>query len=256
MSQEYRVTLDSYAGPLDLLLYLVKKEEVDIHDIPIKRILDQYMEHLKIISELDLDEAGDFLVMAATLMVIKSRMLLPSEDVDLTEEIDPRYELVQQLLEYKQVKDSTDVLADRAQAWARMFGRHDNHRPEPMPLDERPLEEISIFDLMAAFQRVLESVGRDVTAWSRKVRVDMRPVSHYADHLARRLRAERSMLFSEVLSSDDRQEVIGTFLALLLLLKRELVVCAQGGEGGAIRIIYQGDREKEPDLSGSGEEFA
>jgi chromatin segregation and condensation protein Rec8/ScpA/Scc1 (kleisin family) len=124
-----------------------------------------------------------------------------------------------------------------------------------MPLDERPLEEISLFDLMEAFQRVLESVGRDVTAWSSKVRMDTRPVSQYADRLARRLRRERSLLFSEALASLDRQEIIGTFLALLLLLKRELVVCAQEREGGAIRIIYQGDREEEPDLSEGAEEF-
>jgi segregation and condensation protein A len=93
--QDYRVNLENFGGPLDLLLHLVRKEEVDIHDIPISKILDQYMKHLEAIHALDLDDAGDFLVMAATLMLIKSKMLLPTEDVDLEEEIDPRYELVQ-----------------------------------------------------------------------------------------------------------------------------------------------------------------
>jgi len=95
---DYKVKLENFAGPLDLLLFLVRKEEIDIHDIPISKVLEQYLGYLEILKELDLDDAGEFLVMAATLMVIKSKMLLPQEKIDLDQEIDPRFELVQQLL--------------------------------------------------------------------------------------------------------------------------------------------------------------
>lgn len=249
---EYRVSLDAFAGPLDLLLFLVRKEEVDIHDIPISRILEQYLGYLEIIQQLDLDEAGEFLVMASTLMVIKSRMLLPTEEVDLEEEIDPRYELVQQLLEYKKLKDSTELLAKRAERYGRMAPRPEAYRPRPLEAGERELEETSLFDLLAAFQKVMESIGEHAGRKSQRVRIDDLPVSHYVGKVRGALEREGSLLFTALLEGRrHRQEVIGMFLALLLLLKQEEIVCVQTGPED-IRIIHKGTR---PDDIPEGEDF-
>ena len=255
MSAEYRVALDTFAGPLDLLLHLVKKEEVDIHDIPISRILEQYLDHIQIIAELDLDAAGEFLVMASTLMLIKSRMLLPAEDVDLEEEIDPREELVKQLLEYKEFKDSSEYLDARRTRFLAMAGRPESARPEPVKPDERELEETSLWDLLSVFARLLESMGPDRDRRGRQVVIDDRPVSAFALEMRSTLKRERSLLFSELLGgASSRQEVIGLFLALLLLLKRELVTCAQA-DPGDIRIIYCGHEGAEEGLEEDAEEF-
>lgn len=246
MTVEYRVRLDHFAGPLDLLLHLIKKEEVDIHDIPIARICEQYQKYLGVIEDLDLEDAGEFLVMAATLMVIKSRMLLPAEDVDLAEEIDPRYELVQQLLEYKKLKDSSKVLLDRAERFSKMVGRPETARPEPVSREDRSLDEVGLFDLLEAFSKILESLGPDALRRERRVKVDDKPVRVFVEELRGRLRERRSILFSEIMSGPEgRREKIGYFLALLLLLKQEIVACAQDGGFGDIRILWRGESEQQ-----------
>ena len=237
-SASYRVALENFAGPLDLLLHLIKKEELDIHDIPISSILTQYMKYLDVIKELDLDDAGEFLVMAATLMVIKSRMLLPAEEIDLDEEIDPRYELVQQLLEYKRFKDSSQVLLDRAHDAARRVGRPESARPESIKKEDKSIDEVGLFDLLTAFAKVLESIGLDAGKKTRSVQVDDKPLPH-----------NRSVLFSELMTEVNRSEAIGYFLALLLLLKQEVVACAQDGGFGDIRILYKGQsRQQEVEI--------
>lgn len=246
MSEDYRVQLEHFAGPLDLLLHLVKKEEVDIHDIPIARVCEQYQHYLELIRDLDLDEAGEFTVMAATLMVIKSRLLLPAEDVDLEEEIDPRFELVQQLLEYKRLKDSSKLLLDRADRFGRMVGRPESARPDPLAREDRSLEEVSLFDLLEAFARILESLGPDALRKERRVRIDDKPVRVYVKDLEERLTAQRSVLFSSLVGEKtSRPEAIGYFLALLLLLKQEIVSFAQDGAYGDIRIIYRGASDQQ-----------
>jgi len=245
----YRVALENFAGPLDLLLHLIKKEELDIHDIPISSILTQYMKYLDVIKELDLDDAGEFLVMAATLMVIKSRMLLPAEEIDLDEEIDPRYELVQQLLEYKRFKDSSQVLLDRAHDAARRVGRPESARPESIKKEDKSIDEVGLFDLLTAFAKVLESIGLDAGKKTRSVQVDDKPVRHYVQTLSTRLQSDRSVLFSELMTEVNRSEAIGYFLALLLLLKQEVVACAQDGGFGDIRILYKGQsRQQEVEI--------
>lgn len=242
---EYRVELDNFAGPLDLLLHLIKKEELDIHDIPVARILDQYMHYMELMKDLDLDEAGEFLVMAATLMVIKSKMLLPAEEIDLAEEIDPRYELVQQLLEYKRLKDSGQILVEQAHRAALRVGRPDTARPEPVKQEDKSLEDIGIFDLLGAFSKILESIGHGRGHKTERVKVDDKPVRHYVDTLQARLRADRSVLFSELMAGCERPECIGYFLALLLLLKEEVASCAQDGQFGDIRILWRGADEQQ-----------
>ena len=124
MISEYKVNLDIYNGPMDLLLYLIRKEEVNIYDIPIARITDQYVQYVEALQTLDMNVVGDFLVMAATLMYIKSYMLLPRQEVQADEEMeDPRLSLVKQLLEYKRYKESTFILAAKAAEWDKKSGR-------------------------------------------------------------------------------------------------------------------------------------
>ena len=163
MEADYKVKLEVFEGPLDLLLYLIKKEEVDIYDIPIQRITTQYMEYLSLMQLLNLEVAGEFLVMAATLMYIKSRMLLPADqqvtDTEAEEGEDPRWELIRQLVEYKKFKDAARQLADREDEQARMFPRRAGEEVDADAAGAVPLAEVSIFDLISAFNEVLKKAS-------------------------------------------------------------------------------------------------
>jgi segregation and condensation protein A len=160
---EYRVNLDIFAGPLDLLLYLVRKEEVDIYDIPIAHITEQYLKYIKLLEMFDIDLAGDFLVMAATLMEIKSAMLLPRADIELGGEDldDPRAELVRHLLEYKRFKDAANMLGDSAEKRKERFTRPDliiaglKQQDEP----ELDIDEVSVWTLLEAFDGIMQATG-------------------------------------------------------------------------------------------------
>jgi len=162
---EYRVNLDIFAGPLDLLLYLVRKEEVDIYDIPIARITDQYVKYVEMLKRLDIDLAGDFLVLAATLMEIKSAMLLPQPEpgqAGYEDIIDPREELVRQLLEYKKFKDAANLLEDSAEVRKERFTRPDSliAALKSDRQDEVDIEQISIWTLLEAFDGIMQATGR------------------------------------------------------------------------------------------------
>ncbi len=236
---DYKVKLDNFAGPLDLLLHLIRKEEMDIHDIPIAKILDQYLAHLKVIQDLDLDDAGEFLVMAATLMVVKSKLLLPQEQVDLEREIDPRFELVRQLLEYKKFKDRVGDLEDRESTWSKMVGRPESARIDGEVIPDKSLDEVTIFDLLQAFAKLMEATGANRPT-ERTIKMDDTPVRVFAQKLVERLKTEHSVLFSELFGGDaPRHTKIGWFLSLLLLLKQQSAECAQDGATGDIRIFYK-----------------
>lgn len=246
---DYRVELENFAGPMDLLLYLIRKEEIEIHDIPISRVLTQYLSYVKVLEDLDLDDVGEFLVLAATLMVIKSKMLLPAEQVDLEQEIDPRYGLVQQLLEYKKFKDQCSELEQRASTFGRMTGRPDTARPEGEIEKDRSLDEVTLFDLLKLFGKLMEETSGGERR-ERTIKVDDTPVRVYATRLTERLRADSAILFSELVKRDaPRQEKIGWFLALLLLLKNETAGCAQDGTFGDIRIFFRGEVAAAEDLA-------
>src|SRR5690349_5282355 len=175
-AMEYRVELPVYNGPLDLLLYLLKRDELDIYDIPIARITDSYMKYVRMLRELsdkeglDINVAGDFLVMAATLMEIKSAMLLPKppasqrdgESSAADELSDPRYELVQKLLEYKRFKDAANLLDHKQVEHAARFPRYPALRKDLGSADDAPpadLDEVQVWDLLAAFNRLMQEVG-------------------------------------------------------------------------------------------------
>jgi len=219
---ENKVQLEIFEGPLDLLLYLVKKEEVDIYEVNLTKIATQFSEYVELMKELDLDIAGEFLVMAATLMYIKSRELLPkNQQVEVTdeeEEEDPRWELIRQLVEYKKFKDAAAKLQEREllqeQIYARIPARPDFAVDQPANI--RP--EVSIFGLVNAVSSILKRYGqkqqtRDVFAaqWSVSEKIEL-----VANILKKRQRLKFSELFETAAS---RSEVVVTFLALLELIR-------------------------------------
>jgi len=241
----YKVELEEFSGPLDLLLYLIRQEEVDITSIPIARITDQYLAHLEVLQLIDMDLAGEFLLMAATLMEIKSRMLLPKPELEEEDEEDPRADLIRQLLEYKRFKDAARRLAGRADEQALKFGRGRAAilgLPEPEPQDDLPIDigELTVWDLVAAFRTILQQTSvRDVT---RQISLDDKPLTDYCNDLLDKVRGRPIALFTEVFDPGaDRMALISTFLALLELMKRRRLRAEQGARAGEIRLVILDD---------------
>jgi segregation and condensation protein A len=240
MPADYKVQLDVYQGPLDLLLYLIKREEVDIHDIPIARIADQYCRYVEALAEMDINLAGEFLVMASTLMEIKSACLLPrppaieEEGEDLS---DPRVELVRQLLAYKQFKDAAAELDDARRLQAERFARGAG-LPEGVQLDPNALDlgDLEVWDLLSAFQQVMAQV---LTGPARhEVIYDDTPIDLHAEDILRMIRERGELGFAQVFEGRTlRSEIIGLFLALLELIKLKRIRIRQGGDFQAIRIL-------------------
>jgi len=243
----FRIDLDVYNGPLDLLLFLIRREEVDIHDIPIARVTAQYVGYVKLIEALDPNLAGDFLVMAATLMEIKSRTLLPRppETEDEEEVFDPRTELVRQLLQYKAFKDAARSLGAAAQWQALKFPRQPVTLP-PDP-DELDIEEVQIWDLIDAFNRLLEQTGR--RSRTHDVVYDDTPIAlHAADVVDSLERAGGSQRFEQIFEGRTKSELIGLFLALLELIRGKRVRIEQERIFGPIiiHLLEAEPAEEEP----------
>jgi len=235
-SPDYRVALDVYNGPLDLLLFLIKRDEVDIYDIPISRITQQYLEYVDVIKELDPEAAGVFLVLAATLMEIKSRLLLPKPPVEEDEEDfgDPRLELVRQLLEYKKFKDAARDLEDRAHEHAQKHPR----RPVLPETDEEEYElaNLDVWNLFEAFNTLLKQTG--LADYKHKVGIDDTPIALHAEDVLDSLeRAGGRQKFEEIFGGRNRGEMIGLFLALLELIRQRRVRATQDRPFGAIDIV-------------------
>lgn len=248
---DYRVDLDVYNGPLDLLLYLIKRDELDIYDIPISRITQSYMEYVNMLhginndGGLDINVAGEFLVMAATLMEIKSALLLPrlTESTDpnaptSTEDLtDPRYELVQKLLEYKRFKDSALLLERKAAVHSQRFPRYpampEGNPDEPPPLD---MEEVQIWDLLEAFNRLMREVGLRKTV--HEVVYDDTPIDLHAADIEDRLAREGKLSLRQlILGRKSKSEMIGVFLAVLELTRQKRILVAQNESHDDIEIL-------------------
>jgi segregation and condensation protein A len=240
---EYRVNLDIYNGPLDLLLYLIRRDEVDIYDIPIARITAQYVEYIDLLKTIDLDAAGEFMVMAATLMEIKSVLLLPSPETtegESPDAADPRLTLVHQLLEYKKYKDLAHDLDDSAAAQATQYPRsqadlvklHDEMRHQ----QEYDLEGLQIWDLFDAFQRLMKATlaGRRI----HEVIQDDTPIDVYEADILDRSQHEQPLMFEAVFAGrTSRSEMVGLFLAMLELIRMKLVRVEQEQALGPIYIF-------------------
>ena len=235
---DYRVRTDIYNGPMDLLLYLIRRDEVDIYDIPVARITEQYCRYVETLQIIDPNVAGDFLVLAATLMEIKSRMLLPraeAEEGEADDLGDPRLELVRQLLEYKKFKDASFELHDAAQRQAMRWPRVPAavSRREAADVD---LEDVQIWDLVAAFNKLMSSIGAG--AATHDVVFDDTPVALHAMDVVDRLQSEGGEIdFEQVFIGRNKVEMIGLFLALLELIRQQRVRVTQAGIFGPIRIV-------------------
>lgn len=266
-SDDYRVKLEAFEGPLDLLLFLIRKDQLDIHDIPISHITDQYLVYLRDIhahARLDIDEAGEFLVMAATLTEIKSRMLMPKRALNANTDAgdapsstaaeDPRAELVKQLLEYKKYRDAADNLEDRAEEWSKRFGIArtgiDNEAMREVlaaGASDLDMEELSLVDLVEAFKKIVDTVNFDKLG-EHQVTFDDTPIELHAADIVTRLSERASgtgtgakedeMELREFFVSRTRSEMVGLFLALLELVRNGKVAVRQEKAEGKDATIY------------------
>jgi len=238
---EYKVNLDIFEGPLDLLLYLIKKNEVDIYDIPIAVIAEQYFQYLDLMKELNLDIVGEFLVMAATLTKIKSKMLLPPSEDDEEEEegIDPRSELMEHLLEYQRYKEAALQLRNRELLEKDLFTRIQGEEQAPVVDEDKRVIEVSLFDLVDALRKVIER--KDFSDDLMEVTVEKISVKDKMVEVLQKLQETQHIIFQSLFDDlSTRHEIIVTFLAILELMKLRAVKVFQVHPYGEIRVIALG----------------
>ena len=244
----YRVELEVFEGPLDLLLYLVRRNEVDVVDLPIARITEQFQELLRVIEIIDLDLAGDFVVMASALVEIKSRLVLPrppeeTDDEAPIETDDPRSELIGRLLEYRRFKDAALALEERAAEWQERYPRLSDDRPrtEKDPAADR-IKEVELWDLVSALGRVLRHQHIEEET---SIKYDDTPVSVYVEQVGERVRRTGEVTFTSLFEGETlRSRIVGLFLAILELLRHHSFRAEQPEDYGEIFI-----RPPESDVS-------
>ncbi len=235
--EEYKVKLDIFEGPLDLLLYLIRKDEIDIYSISIERITKQYLSYIETFKLLNIDLASEFVVMAANLMYIKSRTLLPKPEQppeEDAEEDDPRWDLIRQLVEYKKFKDAANYLGQREMEQGELF----EHIPDvpKFPAGPPPPPNVNIFDLIRAFQNVLKRFQEELELG--EIKDDPFTVSDKIDYLLERFQPGRSLTFSHLFDrATSRTEVIVTFLALLELIRLKQFRFEQKDPLGEIEVV-------------------
>lgn len=264
LHEEYTVNLDAFHGPLDLLLYLIRRAEVDITDIPIAAITDQYVSFLKQVDEIDVEAAGDFLVMAASLIELKSRTLMPPEATAANgagggglnarpgEPIDPRMELVQQLLAYQRYRIASEALDDQRNAFDQRFSA--SARFEDQPDEEHDdfdleLEDVHILDLQDAYQRIVTSIDFSRLG-DQTIELDDTPIELYEEDLLDRLRrtADRSMTLQTAFEGHNVSQRIGMFLATLELVRLRKVAVRQDDPFSEITLDLLDEALAEPSI--------
>ena len=246
---EFRIDLDTFRGPLDLLLYLVRKHEVDVFDIPIARIAEQYSEFIDVLQEIDINAVGDFLDVATTLMEIKSRVALPAAEEAEGENIDdPREELVARLLEYKKYKDAACTLDEHGRLWQQRFSRVANDLP-PRQINaaEQPIRDVELWDLVSAFGRVLKE---NRPAAQANIVYDDTPIHVYMRVIHEKIRSRGRTRFSEMFEAGmHKSAMIGVFLAVLELIRHHRVHAEQDESIGDISISAGQEFAEQIDLS-------
>ena len=232
---EYKVKLENvFEGPMDLLVHLIRKNEVDIYDIPVGLITEQYLAYLEWMKLLNIDNVGEFLVMASTLAQIKSRMLLPFHGEEEDEE-DPRLQIARPLAEYLQIKSAAEELASRNMLGDKIFTRRANVK-EYLEGDQE-LIQVGLFELIDAFQRILQKVSKDHIV---DLQADTVSVKERMNAIIAVLEEKGSIAFSEMFQPNaQKMDIIATFLALLELMRMNLVKAVQGVQSGTIRLFYQ-----------------
>ena len=253
----YKVDLDIYNGPMDLLLYLIRREEVDIREIPISRIADQYIAYLDLLKALDIELAGDFIVMAATLLELKSAAVLPrppapEETAQAEDEEDPRETLIRQLLEYRRFKEASAMLDDRSRDMARRFPREVDDRAlagltAESEMEVAPpefLKGVEIWDLISAFSQVIRTLGYSE---SREVIYDDTPVEEASRKLIERIEAEKSLLFSQLFTGGhSRVYLVTMFIAILELVRQRKIGVEQDADFKDVRLYLRESAAEPP----------
>jgi segregation and condensation protein A len=242
----YRVQLQQFEGPLDLLLFFVRRDELDIHDIPIARITDEYLAYVRVMEEVDLDGVADFIYMAAILIGIKAKMLLPRPELDESgEPIDPRAELVQRLLEYIRFKEVADHLEERHEDRQRRFVRGAASAPERATPE--PTYRATVFDLIAALQRVLADAPPEVALHP------VRPYTHTVEeqqaYLLSAVAEGQKPSFVALMEDRPRPFVVATFLALLEMVQRRVLRVMEGASADDFRLALHDPPPVHPSLS-------
>ncbi len=254
MSTAYRIQLDLFNGPLDLLLYLVRRNEIDILELPVSAITAQFKEYLEVLEFLDLEILGDFVVMASSLLEIKSREALPSVEDEQSAEIevddDASSDLIQQLLAYKKYKDASKALEEQAAVWQERYPRLSNDRPRggKNPVADR-IKEVELWDLVSALSRILQ---KTVVAEEASIRYDDTPISVYIERIGKQVRIEKRVAFSSFFEGENlRSRIVGVFLAILELLRHHSYRAEQPVEAGEIWVLPPLDDSAKSDSSSS-----
>ena len=268
----YRVKLDAFAGPLDLLLHLVKRHEIDLHDIPVAELTDQYLAYLERGRGLDVEQAGEFLVMAATLLEIKAKVIAPRPEEEEGEpagqeggagdaaegaeqsilpaqEADPRYELVQQLLAYQAFRDAAAALDARHREWSvrspAQAGVGEAEQDDEAKARQFDLDDANVADLAEAMTRVMETIGTG--PGPHQVEYDDTPISLHAEDIVDHLRRSGAMTLRAVFEGRKRGELVGLFLATLELVRQSRVRVRQDAAGGDISLELREPAEGDAD---------
>ncbi|MBI3819276.1 MAG: segregation/condensation protein A [Planctomycetes bacterium] len=238
LNAEFRVRLeDVFTGPLDLLLHLVKEHEVEVTEVSIARVCDDFLKYVRALATLDLTLVGDYLVVAATLLAIKSRALIPTaEPIEIGEDLEPGDDLVKRLLQYRRVREASRDLQLRGSRRELLFSRG-NDEMAPREPDEIDLSDVGAWDLLAAFSKVLREVGTTSDDPSHRIGIPDRPVSEFVRDVARILLGRERVPFDELFEGKrERGNVIGTFLAVLELAKQGAISVEQTQVFGSISI--------------------
>jgi len=241
----YRVELPVFSGPMDLLLHLVREQEVDILEVSISRILENYLQHLDVLKALDLHDLGEFVVMASTLMEIKSRELLPREEVSVEQELDPRDDLIRKLLEYKRYRDLARKLDRLAQRRARML-EASVALPKELLLGEEEkdtldLADIDVWSLTRAFSKLLSETGQITEL---RFGVEKRTVRWYTEQILAKVKGGKEVAFEDLFDkSEGRYGLIGTFCAMLEMMKQGFLRAQQDDCFGPIVIAFRGPED-------------
>lgn len=248
VSDPWLVELARFSGPLELLLHLIKKHEMDIFDIPIALITEKYLNYVQLIQELDLERAGDFLVMAATLAHIKSKMLLPPGDEQEDEEVDesdPREELVRRLLEYQKYKIAAEQLASRPILGRDLFARPPEKVAAPES-DEVDIEDVSVFQLIEIFQELLDNARQHAP---HQVQLESVSVDDKVFYVLQLLKASQRVTFRSLFRNVySKPELVATFLAILELARLHAMRIYQTSDKGEIYLSYRSDAPSDADI--------
>jgi len=245
---DFRVDLNVFRGPLDLLLYLVRKHEVEIVDIPIATITDQYLEYLSVLEQLDVNAVGDFLALASTLIEIKSQQVLPRADEIQDELDDPRRELVRRLLEYKNYRDAASMLEERSRHWQQHYPRLSDDLPRRQrDLAEEPIQEVELWDLVSAFGRIIRETQASKPS---SIVYDDTPIHVYMGSIYTRLIKQGRLAFSDLFDpSMHKSTLVGIFLATLELVRHHRVRVEQNELFGEIWVLPNLECSEPLDLS-------